>query len=188
MAQGPDLNSSDVWTWVALCEDTEVVIGWKVGSRDAVTAFEFIDYIASRMGNPVQLSKNGQRLYVDVVEKQFASEVDYSLLTKLYGRSADEGETRGRWDQDPETANIAVESDSKYVSPSFDDNQSLMRRIFRRPASPLKQISQNRQEAFVAALALHYMHYNFCGVDRTLRMTPAMRAGISEHRWAVETS
>lgn len=188
LEQRPELDSRDVWTWVALCENTRLVICWKVGNRDAVTAFDFIDYIASRTGNPVQLSKSGQRLYLDVVAKQFGSDVDYSLLTKLYGTNAGDDKTRSSPSEAPawQAEGIVRDTDSKCLPPGFEKHQSLARRICVRYSSPLNDRPKRRCGTVVAGLALHYMHYNFCRIDQALRITPAMSAGISDHRWSVE--
>jgi len=177
----------DVWTWTALCADTKLVPSWVVGTRDAGTAFEFIHDLAGRLKNRVQLTTDGLRVYLDAVESAFGSEIDYAMLVKMYGADP-EAETRY---SPPECigmqiARIGGNPDPKYISMSFVERQNLTMRMGMRRFTRLTNGFSKRVENLQHAIALHFMHYNFCRIHQTLRVTPAMEAGIADHVWTIQ--
>ena len=177
----------DVWTWTAIDADTKLVPSWCVGTRDAGTAFEFMHDLAGRLANRVQLTTDGHRVYLTAVESAFGSEIDYAMLVKVY--TADAGaDTKYSPAQCVDCQSVAITGrpDPKHVSTSFVERQNLTMRMNMRRFTRLTNGFSKKVENHAAAVALHYMHYNFCRVHKTLRVTPAMEAGIADHVWGVE--
>jgi IS1 family transposase len=177
----------DVWTWVAIDADTKLVPSFMVGRRDLETAKVFIDDLAGRLANRVQLTTDGLRVYLNAVEGAFGCDVDYAMLVKLYGNDA-EAETR----YSPaecigcQVASISGRPDPKYISTSYVERQNLTMRMQMRRFTRLTNAFSKKVENLMAAVALHYMQYNFCRVHQSLRVTPAMEAGLTDHVWSVE--
>jgi IS1 family transposase len=176
----------DVWTWVAIDPDTKLVPSFMVGSRTALAAREFMDDLASRLASRVQLTTDGHRAYLEAVEEAFGSEVDYAMLVKLYGADS-EPDTRYSPADCIGCREIAVAGrpDPKHISTSHVERQNLTMRMKMRRFTRLTNAFSKKVENHVWAIALHYMHYNFCRVHQTLRVTPAMEAGIADHIWEV---
>jgi IS1 family transposase len=182
-------HAGDVWTWVAMDADTKLVCSWSVGSRDWVTAKHFVDDLASRMANRIQLSTDGNRLYLFAINAAFEGDIDYGILMKIYGGTVNEnaavrfspakciGAHKKPTIGDP---------DPKHISTSFVERQNLTMRMSMRRFTRLTNAFSKKIENHVAALALHYMYYNFCRIHQTLRITPAMAAGISDRLWSIE--
>jgi IS1 family transposase len=177
----------DVWTWVALDAETKLVPTWAVGLRDSRTAHHFIEDLASRLSNRVQLTTDGNRVYLQAVESAFGADIDYSMLIKLYGN-----------DSQPETRYSPAECigcrevpiigspNPFHVSTSFVERQNLTMRMSMRRFTRLTNAFSKKVENLEHAVALHYLWYNFARVHKTLRVTPAMEAGISDHVWGME--
>jgi IS1 family transposase len=179
----------DVWTWVALCADTKIVPTWMVGGRDAGTAFAFMQDLAGRLSNRVQLTTDGHRAYLSAVESAFGSEIDHAMLVKMYGNdSSKESETR----YSPaecigcETKAISGHPKIEHISTSYVERQNLTMRMSMRRFTRLTNGFSKKLENLEHSVALHYMWYNFARVHKTLRVTPAMEAGISDHVWGIE--
>jgi IS1 family transposase len=177
----------DVWTWVALCADTKLVASWSVGTRGAGTAYEFMHDLASRLSNRVQLTTDGHRIYVQAVESAFGSDVDYAMLVKLYGNDR-ESEARYSPAECIGCRSVAITGNPKPkdISTSFVERQNLTMRMQMRRFTRLTNGFSKKIENHIHAIALHYMHYNFCRIHQTLRVTPAMEAGIADHVWTIE--
>ena len=177
----------DVWTWTAIDADTKLVPSWCVGTRDAGTAFEFMHDLAGRLANRVQLTTDGHRVYLTAVESAFGSEIDYAMLVKVY---SSDGAVDTKYSPaqcvDCQSVAITGRPDPKHVSTSFVERQNLTMRMNMRRFTRLTNGFSKKVENHAAAVALHYMHYNFCRVHKTLRVTPAMEAGIADHVWGVE--
>jgi IS1 family transposase len=178
----------DVWTWTAMCADTKLVPSWRIGTRGAGTAYEFMHDLAERLAHRVQLTTDGHRVYVDAVESAFGSEIDYAMLVKLYGADRDESEARYSPAECIGCRAIPITGKPKaqHISTSFVERQNLTMRMNMRRFTRLTNAFSKKVENHAAAVALHYMHYNFCRIHQTLRVTPAMEAGISDHVWSVE--
>ncbi len=178
----------DVWTWVALDAETKLVPSFMVGNRDLHTATVFIDDLAGRLANRVQLTTDGLRVYLEAVESAFGSGIDYSMLVKLYGNDPGEDETR----YSPaecigcRAVPIVGKPNPKHISTSYVERQNLTMRMMMRRFTRLTNAFSKKVENHTHHIALHYMHYNFCRIHQTLRVTPAMEAGISDHVWTVE--
>lgn len=177
----------DVWTWVAIDADTKLVASFTVGSRSSQTAKLFIDDLAGRLANRVQLTTDGHRAYLQAVEDAFGANIDYAMLVMLFGGDR---ETEARYSPAEciGTREIDVTSrpDPKHISTSHVERQNLTMRMGMRRLTRLTNAFSKRVDNHYWAIALHYMHYNFCRVHQTLRVTPAMEAGISDHVWSIE--
>lgn len=183
------LGKGDVWTWVAIDADTKLVPSFTVGTRDAEYAQLFIKDLAGRLASRVQLTSDGHKAYLRAVEDAFGSEVDYAMLVKLYG-PADGNQQERRYSSGQccgtITGAVCGDPDPQHVSTSFVERQDLSLRMgnrrFTRLTNGFSKKAQNHQHA----LAIYYMHYNFGRIHKSLRVTPAMEAGISDHIWRLE--
>jgi IS1 family transposase len=175
----------DVWTWTAIDADTKLCVSSLVGGRDGWWAKEFMQDVASRIRGRVQLTTDGHKAYLDAVEDAFGADVDYAQLQKIYGAS-DEPEKRyspAKWiGCDMKT----VSGDPAHVSTSYVERQNLTMRMSRRRFTRLTNAFSKKIENHAAAVALHFIHYNFARIHKTLRIAPAMAAGISDHVWNYE--
>lgn len=178
----------DVWTWVALDADTKLVVCWRVGGRNAWHAQHFMHDVASRLSNRVQLTTDGHRVYLDAVEYAFGDNIDYAMLVKLY--SSDRGKAEMKYSPADciGCRSVAIKGNPKYrhISTSFVERQNLTMRMQMRRFTRLTNAFSKKIDNHIAAIALHYMHYNFIRIHQTLRVTPAMEAGIADHVWSIE--
>jgi IS1 family transposase len=175
----------DVWTWTAMDADTKLVPSWRVGRRDAGTAYSFMHDLAERLASRVQLTTDGLRVYLNAVESAFGSEIDYAMLVKIYGADKD-AESRYSPAEciGTEIVSIAGRPNPNHISTSFVERQNLTMRMGMRRFTRLTNGFSKKVENLQHAVALHFMHYNFCRVHQTLRVTPAMEAGITDHVWS----
>jgi IS1 family transposase len=178
----------DVWTWVALDADTKLVPCWRIGDRNAWHAQHFMYDLAARLSNRVQLTTDGHRVYLQAVEQAFGNEIDYAMLVKLYGSDRGEGEVRYSPPEFVSCRSIPIIGNPKqrHISTSFVERQNLTMRMKMRRFTRLTNAFSKKVENHRWAIALHFMHYNFCRVHQTLRVTPAMEAGISTHVWTIQ--
>jgi len=176
----------DVWTWVAIDADTKLVPSFMVGNRDARSASMFIDDLKGRLANRVQLTTDGLKVYLEAVEGAFGADIDYAQLVKIYGATQEETRYSPAECIGCETKIIQGKPDSKHISTSYVERQNLTMRMRMRRFTRLTNGFSKKIENHAYALALFYMHYNFCRVHQTLRVTPAMEAGIADHVWSLE--
>ena len=178
----------DVWTWTALDAETKLVPCWYVGTRDAYAAFHFMHDLKSRLATRVQLTTDGLRTYVEAVEDAFGSEVDFAQLVKIYGRVPEGSEVRYSPAQcmGARKAVISGTPDYRHVSTSYTERNNLTMRMQMRRFTRLTNAFSKKVENHAAAIALHFMHYNFARIHQTLRVTPAMEAGVADHVWSLE--
>lgn len=187
--EGMEGQAGDVWTWTAICADTKLVPSWMVGGRDSEAAQTFITDLSSRLAHRVQLTTDGNKTYLEAVEQAFGSNIDYAMLVKLYG--APEGKQSERR-YSPATCKGTVQGtvsgspEKKHVSTSFVERQNLTMRMSMRRFTRLTNGFSKKIENHGHAIALHFMYYNFGRIHKTLRVTPAMEAGISDHVWSLE--
>jgi IS1 family transposase len=176
----------DVWTWTAIDADTKLVPSFMVGNRDAKSATMFIDDLASRLATRVQLTTDGLKVYLEAVEGAFGCEIDYAMLVKTYESSQEETRYSPPVCTSCERKPVMGHPDPKHISTSFVERQNLtMRMSMRRFTRPTNAFSK-KVENHAYQVALHFMHYNFCRIHKTLRVTPAMEAGVSDHVWSIE--
>ena len=178
----------DVWTWTAIDADTKLMVSYMVGQRDVDYATEFMNDVADRLANRVQLTTDGLKCYMQAVEDVFVGEVDYAQLIKVYGKEL--GVPAGRYSPPVvtgcESHVISGTPEHKHVSTSFVERQNLTMRMSMRRFTRLTNGFSKKVENHAHAIAIHYMHYNFCRIHKTLRVTPAMEAGLSSHVWEIE--
>ena len=181
----------DVWTWVAIDADSKLVPSWAVGRRDGFTAQEFIRDLADRLATRVQLTTDGHKVYLEAVEGAFGSEIDYAMLVKLFeGDSGKQEPAERRYSPAVCTGareqRIAGNPDPAHVSTRYVERQNLTMRMRMRRFTRLTNAFSKKVENHKAMIALHYMHYNFARIHKTLRVTPAMEAGVADHVWSLE--
>ena len=179
-------HAGDAWTWAAIDADSKLIPCWIVGPRDDVTARIFVNDLAGRLADRVQLTSDGLNVYLAAVEKAFRGEVDYATLIKIYSNSS-EGEKR----YSPavcigcEKHAIVGYPDPDHVSTSYIERANLTMRMGMRRFTRLTNAFSRKIENHTAAVALHMMHYNFVRIHQTLRTTPAMAAGVTDRLWEV---
>lgn len=176
----------DVWTWVAIDAKTKLVPSFMVGNRDAQTAKLFIDDLASRLANRVQLTTDGYKVYLEAVESAFGGDIDYAMLVKIYESTQEETRYSPAKCNGSERRKISGNPDPKNISTSYVERQNLTMRMGVRRFTRLPNAFSKKIENHVLHLALHYMYYNFVRIHKTLRVTPAMEAGVTDHLWSVE--
>ena len=182
MAKG----AGDCWVWTAIDADTKLIISYMLGDRGASIARDFMEDVAGRITNRIQLTTDGHRVYAEAVEQAFGSEIDYAMLVKIYGAS-NEGESR----YSPatcigcRTGVLSGNPDPKYISTSYVERQNLSMRMGMRRFTRLTNGFSKKFENHAHQVALYFFHYNFCRVHSSLRVTPAMEAGLTDHVWTL---
>ncbi len=181
------LGFGDVYTWTAICAESKLVMSWYVAKRDLVSAHIFINDLAKRLRNRVQLTTDGHKAYLSAVEAAFGSEIDYSQLIKLYGNDR-EKEVKYSPAQCTGIIKERVQGnpDEKHVSTSYVERQNLTMRMSMRRFTRLTNAFSKKIENLEHAVSLHFMYYNFCRIHQTLRVTPAMAAGVTDKLWEIE--
>jgi len=175
----------DVWTWTAIDADSKLLISYLVGLRDAGYAFHFMQDVASRLTNRVQLTTDGHRAYLDAVENTFGIDIDYAQLVKIYGTEQLTSETRYSPPKclGARPTAITGNPDEEHISTSYVERSNLTLRLMNRRFTRLTLGFSKKIQNHVHALALYTFHYNFCKLHKTLRCTPAMAAGVSGKVW-----
>lgn len=178
----------DVWTWTAIDAETKLIVSWLAGQSTVDYACEFMKDVASRLTSRVQLSTDGHRAYLQAVEGAFAWEVDYAMLEKHYGTDPNKGQARYSQAklQSIKVRKICGEPEEKHISTSYVERQNLTMRMSMRRFIRLTNAFSKKIENHEHALALYFMFYNFGRIHQTLRVTPAMQAGIADHVWSME--
>jgi IS1 family transposase len=179
-------GAGDTWTWTALDADSKLIIAYLVGGRDAEYAMWFMDDLASRLANRVQLTSDGHRAYLEAVEGAFGADVDYAQLVKLYGTTYGQA---GRYSPAECIGSKKIRRegnpDIDHVSTSYVERQNLTMRMHMRRFTRLTNGFSKKIENHAHAVALHMMYYNFVRIHKTLRVTPAMEAGVTDRLWDV---
>jgi IS1 family transposase len=180
------LGSGDVWTWVAIDADTKLVASWFVGPRDAGTAYAFMQDLSERLASRVQLITDGHKACLATVESAFGSDIDYAMLVKVYGADAANHTTYSPAEcLDRQPIPITGRPDPKHIVTSYAERQDLTMRMRTRRFTRGADTFSKRVENHAWAVALHFMYYNFCRVCQTLRVTPAIAAGVVDHVWEI---
>jgi len=180
-------GAGSLWTWTALCADSKLVVSYLCGGRDAAWARSFMKDVAARLTTRVQITTDGHKAYIEAVEGAFGMDVDYALLIKLYGSPA-APETR----YSPgvcigtESCVVMGNPDPQHISTSYVERQNLTMRMSMRRFTRLTNAFSKKLENHEHMLAIYFLYYNFCRVHQTIRVTPAMEAGISNHVWTIE--
>jgi len=176
----------NTWTWTALDADSKLIVSWLVGGRDADYANVFMDDVAQRLANRVQLTSDGHGPYFDAVTGAFGDDIDFATLIKLYGK-APEPEKR----YSPPTC-VGTRKDTrsgapdpKHISTSYVERQNLTMRMHMRRFTRLTNAFSKKVENLAYAVSLHFMYYNFVRIHQTIRVTPAMAAGVTDRLWEI---
>ena len=185
------LGYGDTWVWVPFCPDTKLVPCFLVGRRDAEHANRFLDDLAWRLPNRVQLSSDGHNPYLEAVEGAFGGKVDYARLVKHYGGVKTLRDGRQKKCRRSECSSITREvicgnPDPEHISTSLVERQNLTMRMGMRRFTRKTNAFSKKLENHQAAVALHFMHYNYARIHQPLRVTPAMEAGIAKRPWSIE--
>jgi IS1 family transposase len=179
----------DIWTWTAIDVDTKLIPSWYIGNRDADAACLFLEDLKGRLAGRIQLTTDGHRAYLAAVSEVFDWVIDYAMLVKQYG-PAPQGTPERRYS--PAECIGAVKNivsgqpDEKHISTSYAERSNLTLRMGCRRFTRLTNAFSKKVENHAHAVALHMMHYNFARIHKTLRVTPAMQAGVSDHVWSFE--
>jgi IS1 family transposase len=182
----PD-HAGDTWTWTAIDADSKMILSYLVGGRDAEYAMWFMDDLASRLANRVQLTSDGHRAYLEAVEGAFGCDVDYAQLVKMYGNVGAPDNRRYSPADCTGIKKRAVEGkpDMAHVSTSYVERSNLTMRMHMRRFTRLTNAFSKKVENHAHAVALHMMYYNFVRIHKTLRVTPAMEAGVADRLWDI---
>ena len=181
----------DVWTWTAIDAETKLIPCWYVGNRDAGAAYHFMHDLAGRLANRVQLTTDAHRPYLQAVEDAFGTEIDYAQLVKIYG-SPEQSQYNAEVRYSPAVcmgarkAKIIGKPAYAHVSTSICERQNLNMRMGMRRFTRLTNAFSKKVENHEHAIALYFMYYNFCRIHQSLRVTPAMEAGVSQKVWSLE--
>lgn len=177
----------DVYTWTAIDADTKLIPCWHVGTRDADSAYAFIHDLASRLANRIQLTTDGHKAYINAVDDAFGVDIDFAQLIKMYGSLGQHQQDSRRYSPaeftGSEKRRITGNPNIKNVSTSYVERQNLTMRMHMRRFTRLTNAFSKKLENHMHAISLYFMFYNFCKIHKSLRVTPAMEAGISERVW-----
>ena len=184
----PD-GAGDTWTWTALDSESKLIVSYMVGGRDSEYAIGFMDDLRARLANRVQLTTDGHKAYLEAVEGAFGGDVDYAQLIKLYGEPTGQKGHERKYSPSEctGTKKRVVEGSpvKALVSTSHVERQNLTMRMHMRRFTRLTNAFSKKVENHAYAVALHFMYYNFAKVHQTLRVTPAMAAGLTDRLWDI---
>ena len=175
-----------IWTWTAMDAQTKLVFSWKLGSRDAITGGEFMQDVASRLSHRVQLTTDGHTVYLTAVEDAFGGDIDYAQLVKIYGDEPSETRYSPGKCLGAEKRPKVGEPDPAHVSTSYAERQNLNIRMQNRRYTRLTNAFSKKAEMLAYSVAIMFMYHNFVRIHQTLRSTPAMKAGVTDHKWDLE--
>ena len=179
-------DAGDVWTWTALDADTKLIVSWYCGDRSARAAAVLMDDLASRVSTRMQLTTDGHRAYLDAVDDAFGEDVDYAQLVKLYGDAPGAGRYSPGECIGIKKQRISGRPEAKHVSTSYVERHNLTMRMSMRRFTRLTNAFSKKLDNHMHALALFFVHYNFCRIHKSLRVTPAMQAGVTDRLWSLE--
>ena len=187
--KAPVEGAGDTWTWTALDSESKLIVSWLVGGRDSEYAMAFMDDLASRLATRVQLTTDGHKAYLEAVEGAFGCDVDYAMLIKMYGEPTGKGSER-RYSPNECTGarKVKIEGspEKKFVSTSHVERQNLTMRMQMRRFTRLTNGFSKKFENHMHMVALYTVWYNFIRIHKTLKMSPAMAAGVSKTLWSMD--
>ena len=184
-AKKPPPEAGDAWTWTALDADSKLMVSWLIGPRDQGSAYELMLDLSERIKNRIQLTTDGLASYLPAVEDVFGADIDFAQLVKLYGpgKDTDEKTTAARYSpptcHGTRVSRVTGDPDPKHINTSYIERQNLTMRMGMRRFTRLTNAFSKKLENHAHRVALHFAHYNFCRIHKTLRVTPAMAAGVT---------
>ncbi len=178
-------GAGDIWTWVGLDADTKLAVSWNVGGRDGEAAMVFIDDMAKRLANRIQLTSDGHKAYLEAVDGAFGGDIDYAILHKVYGASPESAKGKYSPAECIGTQKHRIEGnpDPRHVSTSYVERQNLNIRMGNRRMTRLTNAFSKKAENHAHMMSIYFMHYNFVRIHQTLKITPAMAAGVTKKLW-----
>ena len=179
-------GAGDVWTWTAICSDTKLVFSVLIGGRDAEYAYEFLRDVKSRLSGRVQLTSDGFPGYAQAVRWAFKGDVDYAQLVKIYGAAPSAGRYSPAQCIGATATPITGNPDPAHINTSYVERQNLTMRMHMRRFTRLTNAFSKKLENHINAISLHFAYYNFVRIHQTLRVSPAMAAGVADTLWSVE--
>jgi IS1 family transposase len=188
-AKAAPVGAGDVWTWTALDAESKMMVSWTVGHRDAESAYLLMEDVQARVKTRMQLTTDGHASYLSAVEGVFGGAIDYAQLVKLYG---EEGGKSPEKRYSPAVCTGAIKHaitgtpDKAHVSTSYVERQNLNMRMGMRRFTRLTNAFSKKIENHCHSLALYFLYYNFVRIHKTLKITPAMAARVSDRLWSVE--
>jgi IS1 family transposase len=184
--KAPVDGAGDVWTWTGIDADTKLIVSYFVGSRDGECAAWFMNDLAKRLVSRVQMTTDGHKAYLEAVEGAFGADVDYAMLVKLYGASSDSAKCRYSPAECTGAIKTPIEGkpDHKHISTSYVERQNLTMRMSMRRFTRLTNAFSKKIDNHVHALSIYFVHYNFMRLHKTLRVTPAIEAKITDRLWS----
>lgn len=190
-AESKEEGNGDVWTWVGIDADTKLVVSWFVGNRSAESANIFMQDMASRITNSMQLTTDGHSAYLQAVYNAFGTDIDFAQLVKVYGSSAEsENPTERKYSPSKlKSINkipVIGNPDEAHISTSYVERQNLTMRMHMRRFTRLTNAFSKKLENHCHAIALHFVYYNFCKIHKSLRVPPAMEAGLIKRLMTIE--
>jgi transposase-like protein/IS1 family transposase len=178
----------DTYIWMAIDSETKMVLSYLTAKRDSVSAYDFIRDLSERVTGRFQITTDGLRGYVPAIEEYFGADVDFAQLLKIYGNTDGEGPDYYKPSQVTATIPIPITGNPnpRYISTSHVERANLSIRTHLRRFTRLSLGFSKNLEHLKAAVSLYMAFFNFCRVHQTLRVTPAMEAGIADHVWTVK--
>jgi IS1 family transposase len=178
-------NVGDVWTWTAIDADSKLIVSWLLGSRDAGAAWEFMTDVASRLANRVQVTTDAHKAYLTVVPEAFGFNVDYAQIVKVYGADPKEDQRRYSPAQCMGAEKLPIHGYPKpeHISTSFIERSNLTLRMQNRRFTRLTNAFSKKLENHAHMVALYTCWYNFVKMHKTVGMTPAMAANVTDRLW-----
>lgn len=179
----------DIWTWTAIDADSKLIVSYHIGQRTASDAYDFMQDVASRLSNRVQLTTDQHKVYLNAGDYAFGVDVDYAMLEKHYGSFVTDGSAAHRYTPAKITSAkrtiITGDPDPRHITTSHVERQNLTMRIHMRRFARLTNAFSKKIEMHAHSVALHFAYYNLCKIHQTLRVTPAMEAGLTDHPWEI---
>lgn len=186
----PDGGAGDVWTWTAIDAESKLIISWAVGDRSAITANRFMQDVSERLASKVQLTTDGHKAYLEAVFGAFQNDIDFAQLVKIYGASTGESNSERKYSPAECTGTrkeiISGNPDQKHISTSYVERQNLTMRMHMRRFTRLTNAFSKKIDNHCFAIALHFVYYNWVKQHKTLRVTPAMAAGLTKRFMGIE--